>query len=175
MRMVAKIPPVPWVGKTSRASSMLDFSLQCTATLHTRVVRTAMMKLWDVVTTSAQGVMATSPTTAPTAAPMPDGLRPRRQSKNIQHIMAVAPEVLVLRKALTAMPSAANPEPPLNPNHPSQRSAAPRMTKGMLAGRCCSVFALARRPRKRAPARAATPDDACTTMPPAKSWMLSHW
>lgn len=112
--------------------------------------------------------MATRPTTQPTAAPMADGLRPRKQSKNIQLIIAVADAVLVLRNALTAIPSAWSELPALNPNQPSHSMAAPSSTNGMLAGSLLRVDGL-RRPRNMAPARAATPDDACTTIPPAKS------
>ena len=110
--------------------------------------------------------MATRPTTAPIAAPIADGLRPRRQSKNIHTSMAVAEAVFVFRKALIATPSAANEEPALNPNQPSQSMDAPNITYGIFAGVCvCSLLL----PRKMAPAKAATPEEACTTIPPAKS------
>ena len=82
----------------------------------------------------ADGVIATNPTTAPMAAPIADGLRPRRQSNTTQVIMAMADAVLVLRKARTAIESAANEEPALNPNQPNQSMAAPNKTKGTLAG-----------------------------------------
>ena len=118
------------------------------------------------MTYPAEGVMATRPTTAPIAAPIADGLRPRRQSKNIHTSMAVAEAVFVFRKALIATPSAANEEPALNPNQPSQSMDAPNITYGIFAGVCvCSLLL----PRKMAPAKAATPEEACTTIPPAKS------
>ena len=63
-----------------------------------------MLSLTD--THPADGVMATRPSTPPTAAPIADGLRPVRQSIKIHIIIAVAAAVLVFRKALTAIPSA---------------------------------------------------------------------
>ena len=80
--------------------------------------------------------------------------------------IAVADAVFVLRNAFTAWPSAWSDEPALKPNHPTQSIAAPNNTKGMFAG---SLFSVLRRPKKMAPAKAAMPEEACTTMPPAKS------
>ena len=89
--------------------------------------------LSPTLTHPAQGVMATSPTTAATAAPCAEGRRPSTQSKNIHATMAVAAAVLVLRNAAMAIPSAASELPPLNPNHPNHSNAAPRSTNGILA------------------------------------------
>ena len=171
------MPPSPWVGNTSSASSSIRlYPFQHTAMLQHTVMKIEMKMLSPTVTHPAQGVMATSPTTAPIAAPMAEGLRPRRVSRVIHVTMAVAAAVLVLRNAEMAMPSAARELPPLNPNHPSHRSAAPRSTKGTLAGLDDSPAAVWRRPRNIAPARAATPEAACTTMPPAKSctWSIPN-
>ena len=78
------------------------------------------------------------------------------------HIIIVdtrqAQAVFVLRKAFTATPSAAREEPPLNPNHPNQSMAAPKITKAMFAGR--NTLTVFRRPRKIAPVNAATPEEA---------------
>ena len=133
------------------------------------VITNEINTLWPTVTHPAQGVMATRPTTAPMAAPMAEGLRPRRASNATHVTIAVAAAVLVLRNADTATPSAASELPPLNPNQPSQSNAAPRSTNGTLAGLAASCEGV-RRPRNIAPARAAIPEAACTTMPPAKSW-----
>ena len=55
--------------------------------------------------------------------------------------MAVAEAVFVFRKALIATPSAANEEPALNPNQPSQSMDAPNITYGIFAGVCvCSLL-----------------------------------
>ena len=136
--------------------------------LQIMVMTKEMKMLCPTVTYPAEGVIATKPTTHPTAAPMAEGLRPRRQSKKIQVIMAVAEAVLVLRNALIACPSACSEEPALKPNQPSHNMAAPKRTNGMLAGSLLRVSAFLR-PRKMAPASAATPLEACTTIPPAKS------
>ena len=61
-----------------------------------------MKMVCPTLTYPADGVHATSPTTQPTAAPIADGLRQRRQSKNIHVIMAVAEAVVVFKKAFTA-------------------------------------------------------------------------
>ena len=108
------------------------------------VITNAIKILCPTVTYPADGVMATKPTTQPTAAPIADGLRPRRQSKNIHVIMAVAEAVFVFKKAFTACPSAWSEEPALKPNHPNHNSAAPRSTNGILAG---SLFSVLRRPK----------------------------
>ena len=76
------------------------------------------------VTKPAAGVIATRPTTAPTAIPNTLGLLSRHES-NIQTTAAAAAAVLVLTTAVTAIPSAASALPPLKPNQPTQSSPAP--------------------------------------------------
>ena len=110
--------------------------------------------------------MATRPTTAPIAAPIAEGLSPLMASKATHVTIAVAAAVLVFKNADTAIPSAASELPPLNPNHPSHNNAAPSNTNGTFAGFAESCDCV-RFPRNNAPARAAIPDAACTTMPPA--------
>ena len=134
--------------------------------LQMSVVTNEMNMLCPTVTQPALGVIATSPTTAPMAAPIADGRRPSTQSRNTHVAMAVAAAVLVLRNAEIATPSAASDDPPLKPNQPSHNNAAPSSTNGIFAALPSSLL---RFPRKMAPARAATPDAACTTIPPAKS------
>src|SRR5919109_2783293 len=80
------------------------------------------------------GVMATSPATAPLAAPSTVGLPRKSQSIAIQESAAAAVAVLVATKALVARPSAARALPALKPNHPTQRSDAPITLKGRLCG-----------------------------------------
>jgi hypothetical protein len=46
-----------------------------------------------------------------------------RQERSIQVVAAAAAEVLVVTKALAAMPFAARAEPALKPNHPNQSRA----------------------------------------------------
>ena len=74
--------------------------------------------------------------------------------------------VLVFKNAFTATPFTASDEPELKPNQPIQSKAIPSSTKGIFTGIFAECFLL---PRKIAPARAATPEDVCTTRPPAKS------
>src|SRR5712692_6479271 len=87
-----------------------------------------------VLTYPAAGVTPTRPTTAPVAAPTAVILPPRRKSSSAQTTRAVAAAVFVLVNARAAIPFAASADPALNPNHPNQRSPAPRRTSGTLWG-----------------------------------------
>src|SRR5438093_9968615 len=80
------------------------------------------------------GVIATSPATAPLAAPSTVGLPLPSHSANIHESDAAAVAVLVATKALVASALAVSALPALNPNQPNQSSAAPTSTKGMLCG-----------------------------------------
>src|SRR5579863_9157190 len=71
------------------------------------------------------GVMATSPATAPEIAPSAVGLPLCCHSKMVQPSAAVAVAKWVLTNALVASPLAANAEPALNPNQPTQSRQAP--------------------------------------------------
>ena len=85
-------------------------------------------------TKPAAGVMATSPATAPDAAPSTVGLPRAIHSVNIQPSAAAAAPVLVARKALAARPLAASALPALKPNQPNQSRAAPMTVIGRLCG-----------------------------------------
>src|SRR6266568_7393001 len=80
------------------------------------------------------GVIATSPATAPLAAPRMVGFPRPNHSASIHDSDAAAVAVLVATKALVASALAASALPALKPNQPTQRSAAPVSTKGMLCG-----------------------------------------
>src|SRR6266852_1758949 len=80
------------------------------------------------------GVMATSPATAPEAAPSTVGLPRVIHSVNIQPSAAAAAAVLVARNALAASPLASSALPALNPNQPNHSSAAPMTVMGRLCG-----------------------------------------
>src|SRR5215510_1150906 len=80
------------------------------------------------------GVIATSPATAPEAAPSTVGLPRVVHSVNIQPRAAAAAAVLVARNALTARPLASSALPALKPNQPNQNSAAPITVMGRLCG-----------------------------------------
>src|SRR5262245_60520929 len=80
------------------------------------------------------GVIATNPATAPLAAPRTVGFPWPAHSANIQASAAEAAAVLVAVKAEAASAFEASALPALKPNHPTQSSAAPVSTKGMLCG-----------------------------------------
>jgi hypothetical protein len=107
---------------------MVERLLRCTATLLRRLATTPIRMLCGTLTYAAAGVMATRPTTAPTQAPVADGRRPRRPSKNIHASIAAAEAVLVVAKACAATASAASAEPALNPNQPNQSMPVPSRT-----------------------------------------------
>src|SRR3972149_6133856 len=70
------------------------------------------------------GVMATSPATAPEAAPRTVGLPFAIHSANIQERAAAAVAVLVTTKALVAKLPAPKALPAMKPNHPPPTPAA---------------------------------------------------
>src|SRR2546428_11643434 len=87
------------------------------------------------VTYPDAGVIATRPATAPEAAPSTVGLPRLIHSVNIQPSAAAAAAVLVAVNALAARPLASRALPALNPNHPTQSSAAPITVLGRVWGR----------------------------------------
>src|SRR2546425_904423 len=80
------------------------------------------------------GVIATSPATAPDAAPSTAGLPRVIPWVNTQPGAAAAAAVFVARNALAASPLASSALPALNPNQPNQSSAAPMTVMGRLCG-----------------------------------------
>src|SRR5204862_5402804 len=115
------------------------------------------------------GVMATSPATAPEAAPSTVGLPRIAHSVNIQPSAAADAPVLVARKALAASPLASSALPALKPNQPNHSSPAPITVIGRLCG-CIGWCPYPRRlPITIAHTSADTPDEMWTTVPPAKS------
>ena len=117
-------------------------------------------------TAPAAGVMATKPATAPVATPTAPIFPVFRCDITPQVNAAVEAARLVTKKAFAAESLAATAEPALNPNHPSQRIAAPRTTYGTLLG-CIPGFL--RFPTRSAAATAAIPAFMWITVPPAKS------
>src|SRR5438093_8481489 len=98
------------------------------------------------MTTAAQGstypeagVIATSPATAPVAAPTVVGEPLCSFSGISQPSIAAAVARWVATKALEARAPDFRALPALNPNHPNHRMAAPRTTIGTLCGRNCSL------------------------------------
>src|SRR5438876_11717965 len=86
------------------------------------------------VTKPAAGVTATSPATAPEAAPSTVGLPPELHSVSIQTRAAAAAAVLVVVNAGAASGLAPSVLPALDPNQPNPRAPAPITVKGRLWG-----------------------------------------
>src|SRR5574341_678905 len=86
------------------------------------------------VTKPAAGVTATSPATAPEAAPSTVGLPRELHSVSIQPRAAAAVAVLVVVKAWAARPLAPSALPALKPNQPNQSRLAPITVIGRLWG-----------------------------------------
>src|SRR5919109_2660609 len=116
------------------------------------------------VTKPDAGVIATSPATAPQAAPTTLTLRLWRYCARTQVIVAAPAAVFVTRRALAARPLAPRADPALNPNQPNHSRPAPRTVIGMSCGSIRSPFTT-RRPMSRATISADTPDEAWTTVP----------
>src|SRR4249920_921931 len=85
------------------------------------------------------GVIATSPATAPDAAPNMLGLPLTVHSANIQPSTAHAVASWVLTRTIPAIPSTANSLPTLNPNQPTHNSEAPTIVKARLCGGMASL------------------------------------
>src|SRR5207253_9831413 len=85
-------------------------------------------------TLPAAGVMATSPATAPEAAPSIEGLPLNIHSHAIHESTAHAVARKVFMNARPAMPLASSALPALNPNQPVHRSEAPIIVIGRLCG-----------------------------------------
>src|SRR5438445_11369597 len=86
------------------------------------------------VTKPAAGVMPTSPTTAPVAAPTAVIFPVRVVSSSAQVSTAAAAAVFVFTNASAASPFAAKADPALNPNYPNHSRPAPNRTHGTLGG-----------------------------------------
>ena len=80
------------------------------------------------------GVIATSPATAPDAAPSIDGLPLIIHSPSIQDSTAAAVAISVLTNASAAVSPASSAEPALKPNQPTHSSDAPIIVNVRLCG-----------------------------------------
>src|SRR2546422_362090 len=174
---VPQMPPAPWHAKTSSESSSVVRARQLPTWLQRTPATSPMMIDGIGPTYPEAGVIATSPQTAPTAIPTAEGFFFLTQSVSIQLTAAPAAAKFVTTRAFTARAFAARALPALNPNHPNQRTEAPRITYGMLFGRLSRRSTPFRRPITSAAATAETPAAVWTTKPPAKSMTprdLSH-
>ena len=111
--------------------------------------------------------MATMPAIAPETIPRELGL-PWCQLANIHARAPAAAAVFVVTKAIAALLFTARALPALNPNQPTQRSAAPIRATGILCGSMECSPKPARFPITRARASAAKPEQISTTVPSGK-------
>src|SRR5262245_64105547 len=92
-----------------------------------------------IPTLPAAGVIATSPATAPDAAPSIDGLPLNSHSPKDQDSTAQAVARNVLMNASAAELPASSADPALKPNQPTHSSDAPIMVSGRLCGDIASL------------------------------------
>ena len=83
----------------------------------------------------AAGVIATSPTTMPVAAPIAVAFFVRDRSRSVQTARVAIGASIVFANASAAVRFAASALPPLNPNHPSHNNPAPSSVNGTFCGR----------------------------------------
>src|SRR2546421_8103556 len=119
------MPPTACTPKTSSESSAFSIFLR-PDTPHRQIAPAAapITKAPGMPTLPAAGVIATSPATAPDAAPSIEGLPLTIHSANDQDSTAQAVARKVFMKARAAMPLASRAEPALKPNQPNHRSDA---------------------------------------------------
>src|SRR6201999_524527 len=124
------------------------------------------------VTAPQAGVMATSPATAPDAAPTPVTCPSLIFSTPSQASVAAQVAVNVVTMTMAAEVPAASAEPPLNAYQPAQSRPAPSSVSGTLCG-LRNLPNPSDLPSTIATASAAAPELMCTAVPPAKSIALS--
>src|SRR5579863_2345458 len=165
-----KTPPTACTPNTSRESSaLISFFRPVTPHRHTTPTPMPIANAPGIPTLPAAGVIATSPATAPEAAPSMEGLPLMSHSAPIHESTAHAVARYVFMKASAAEPLASSADPALKPNQPNHRSDAPTMVSVRLCGGIGSLPKPTRLPSTNAPTRPATPALMCTTVPPAKS------
>src|SRR6476659_3068614 len=124
------------------------------------------------VTAPQAGVMATSPATAPDAAPTPVTCPSLTFSTASHASVAAQVAVNVVTITIAADVPAANADPPLKAYQPAQSRPAPSSVSGTLCG-LRSLPQPADLPSTIATASAAAPALMCTAVPPAKSMACS--
>ena len=170
VRMAPRMPPTPWMPKTSHTSSAFSRRLRPdTPHRHSGPAITPMAMEPIGPTRPAAGVMVTNPATAPEAAPSIEALPLCSPSATSQATVAAPVAKMVLIKASPAMPLAAPAEPALKPNQPTHSSEAPTMVSVRLCGGSASLPKPMRLPVMYAPTSPATAALMWTTVPPAKS------
>src|SRR5882672_6946391 len=120
-------------------------------------------------TNPAAGVIATSPATAPEIAPSALARPFLIHSAALQLSAAAAAAKCVATNALVAREFDASALPALNPNHPTHSKQAPMKLSTRLCGGIGCFGYPVRLPRYSAHTSAETPEEMCTTVPPARS------
>src|SRR3954463_13308385 len=105
---------------------------------HTRPADNPITNAPGMPTLPAAGVIATSPATAPEAAPSIEGFAFHIHSPNVHESTAQAVARNVFMKASAAELFASSAEPALKPNHPAHSSDAPIIVIGRLCGAIAS-------------------------------------
>src|SRR4030095_4506188 len=140
VRSAPRIPPTAWTPNTSSVSSTLSIFLRpLTPHRQTTPARRPITNAPGMPTLPAAGVIATSPATAPDAAPSIDGLPLNIHSKNVHDSTAHAVARYVLMKASAAELFASRAEADLNTTQPIHRSEAPIIVMGRLLGGIASL------------------------------------
>src|SRR2546423_13421035 len=171
--MVPVRPPTRCTPTTSSESSNPNRYFRLTAMEHSAPAIRPIAMPPSGLTNAQAGVIATSPATAPDAAPTVVGRPSRNCSTASQPSTPAQVATVVVVNASPAIPSAAPSEPALNPYHPNHSSDAPSSTNGTLCGFIGSLRQPTRLPSTRASARPADPALMCTAVPPAKSSAFS--
>src|ERR1700682_2946832 len=127
------MPPIAWTPNTSSESSAPSMRFNpFTPQRQTKPAASPITNAPGMPTFPAAGVIATSPATAPEAAPSIVGLLLNSASPRVQESTAQAGAGYVFRKASVAEVPASSAEPALKPNQPTQRSEAPIIVSGRL-------------------------------------------
>src|SRR5262249_13758150 len=163
------MPPTRCTPTTSSESSNPNRYLRPTAIAQIAPATRPIAIPPSGLTKAQAGVMATSPATAPEAAPIVVGLPSRNCSTSSQPRTPAQVATVVVVNASPAMLSAAPSEPALNPYQPNHKRDAPSSTNGTLCGFMGSLRQPTRLPITMASARPADPAFVWTAVPPAKS------
>src|SRR6187551_2347269 len=133
VRMAPRMPPMQCTPNTSSESSYPSADLSfVTANRQTTPASAPMTSEPIGPTQPHAGVIATSPATAPEAAPSIVGVPRKIHSAKVQPHTAAAVARNVLMNTCEANAFASRFEPALKPNQPTHSSAAPTMMNGTL-------------------------------------------
>ena len=123
MAIAPQVPPMPWTPTTSRLSSYPSFDFRLQAAKQSTPPPTPIRIEETGPTKPAAGVIATSPATAPDAAPRTVGFPRLAHSANIHASVAAAAAVFVVTNARDreAVRAERAPGVEAEPAHPEHR------------------------------------------------------